>query len=152
MAHRNDNYGTLLGIGGPTEAEVVIAATALVAGRGTLNGELARVAAPTLAPRRPYDAPRWIRTDGPVAIGTLVDRDALVAQGFSPGPIRVPLRTAPDLHTWRGRGFPVDLRYRAPPGSVLGVATSRLDASLSGSYLRSFTLAEASGVAGWPIG
>ena len=149
LANPNDNYGTLLVIGGRTEAEVAIAATALAAGRGTLSGELARVAAPTLAPRRPYDAPRWIRTDGPVAIGTLVDRDALVSQGFSPGPIRVPLRTAPDLYTWRGRGFPVDLRYRAPPGPVLDVATSRLDASLSGSYLRSLTLAEAPGVTGW---
>ncbi len=146
VAHPNDSFGTLLVIGGRTEAEVAVAATALAAGRGTLSGELARVAAPTLSARRAYDAPRWIRTDGPVPIGTLVERDALVSQGFSPGPIRVPLRTAPDLYTWRGRGFPVVLRFRAPPGPVLDVASSRLDASLSGSYLRSFPLADAPGV------
>ena len=148
VAHPNDSFGTLLVIGGRTEAEVAVAATALAAGRGTLSGEVARVAAPTLSARRPYDAPRWIRTDGPVPIGTLVERDVLVSQGFSPGPIRVPLRTAPDLYTWRGRGFPVELRYRAPSGPVLDVATSRLDASLSGSYLRSFILAEEPGLAG----
>lgn len=148
VAHPNDSFGTLLVIGGRTEAEAAVAASALAAGRGTLSGELARVAAPTLAARRPYDAPRWVRTDGPVPIGTLVERDALVSQGFSPGPIRVPLRTAPDLYTWRGRGFPVSITYRAPPGPVIDVATSRLDASLSGSYLRSFTLADPPGLVG----
>ena len=149
VAHPNDSFGTLLVIGGRTEAEVATAAAALVAARPALSGEVARVAAPTPAARQPYDAPRWIRTNGPVAIGSLVDRDALQSQGFSPGPIRVPLRTAPDLYTWRGRGFPVDLRFRAPPGPVLDVATSRLDASLSGTYLRSFQLAEPNNVIAW---
>ncbi len=149
VAHPNDSFGTLLVIGGRTEAEAAVAASALVAARAALSGEVARVGAPVFAPRRPYDAPRWIRTDAPVALGSLVERDALQSQGFSPGPIRVPLRTAPDLYTWRGRGFPVDLRFRAPPGPVLDVATSRLDASLSGNYLRSFPLADPPGFVSW---
>ena len=149
VAHPNDSFSTLLIVGGRTEAEVAVAAAALVAARAALSGEVARVSAPVFAPRRPYDAPRWIRTDAPVALGSLVDRDSLQAQGFSPGAIRVPVRTAPDLYTWRGRGFPVDLRFRAPPGPVVDVATSRLDASLSGNYLRSFPLADPPGFGTW---
>ncbi len=152
VAHPNDSFGTLLVVGGRTEAEAAAAAGALVAARPGLSGELARVAAPSFAARRPYDAPRWVRTDGPVALGSMVERDALQSVGFSPGPIRVPLRTAPDLYTWRGRGFPLDLRFRAPPGPVIDVASSRLDVSLSGNYLRSFALADENSVVNWITG
>ncbi len=142
VPHPDDPFGTLLVLGGRSEAELVPAALALVAARGTLAGELARVVAPTIPPRQPYDSPRWVRTDEPLRIGALVERDALQASGFSTGAIRVPLRTSPDILTFRGRGFPVDVRFRAPEGPIIDVAASRLDVSLSGSYLRSFRLAE----------
>ncbi|WP_424813530.1 UDP-forming cellulose synthase catalytic subunit [Roseococcus sp. YIM B11640] len=142
VANPSDPFGTLLVIAGRSEAEAVTAAQALVAGRGTLSGETARVVPPTLAAREPYDAPRWIRTDRPVQIGSLIPREELTSEGYSPGAIRVPLRTAPDILTWRHRGFPVSLRYRSPPGPVVDVSTSRLDVSVSDVYLRSFRLAD----------
>jgi cellulose synthase (UDP-forming) len=86
-----------------------------------------------------------VRTDQPVAIGSLVERDALQSFGYSPGPVRVPLRTSPDIVTFRGRGFPVDLRFRAPEGPILDVSASRLDVAVSGAYLRSFRLADPEG-------
>ncbi|MBS7813576.1 UDP-forming cellulose synthase catalytic subunit [Roseococcus pinisoli] len=142
LPHPTDAFGTLLVLAGRTEAEAVAAAQAMVAARTALSGDVARVVAPSIPGRQPYDAPRWIRTDGPVALGGLVSREDLQAQGFAAGPIRVPLHTAPDLLTWRGRGFPLQLAYRAPPGPVLDVATSRLDVAVSGVYLRSFRLAD----------
>ncbi|MCX7374324.1 MAG: UDP-forming cellulose synthase catalytic subunit [Alphaproteobacteria bacterium] len=149
LAHPNDPFGTLLVVGGRTEQEAASAAQALAAARQTLAGEIARVAAPQLAPRRPYDAPRWVRTDAPVPLGNLIPREELTVSGFSPGPVRVPLRTAPDLYTWRGRGFPVELGFRSPPGPVLDTSASRLDALVSGSYLRSFVLADPPGLVDW---
>ncbi|HEV7456274.1 MAG TPA: UDP-forming cellulose synthase catalytic subunit [Roseococcus sp.] len=142
LPHPDDPFGTLLVLGGRSEAELVPAALALVAARGTLAGEIARVVAPTIPPRQPYDSPRWVRTDQPLLLGALVEREALQATGFSTGAIRVPLRTSPDILTFRGRGFPVDLRFRAPEGPIIDVASSRLDVSVSGSYLRSFRLAD----------
>ncbi len=151
VAHPNDQFGTLLVVGGRTEAETAIAAQALVASRQALAGELVRVAAPQIAPRRPYDAPRWVRTEAPLRIGAMIDRAELTASGYAPGPVRLPLRTAPDLYTWRGRGFPVRVGFTAPPGPVIDVATSRLDAAVSGTYLRSFPLAEPPGVMSWVL-
>jgi cellulose synthase (UDP-forming) len=145
IAHPEDPFGTLLVLGGRTEAELAAAALALAAGRGALAGELARVAAPVIAPRQPYDAPRWIRTDGPVPLGSLVDREALQSSGYAPGPVRVPLRTSPDIVTFRGWGFPLELRFRAPEGPIIDVSASRLDVAVSGAYLRSFRLADPEG-------
>ncbi|WP_165585567.1 UDP-forming cellulose synthase catalytic subunit [Roseococcus sp. SYP-B2431] len=142
IANPTDAFGTLLVIGGRSEAEAVAAAQSLVAARAALSGEVARVVAPSIPGRQPYDAPRWIRTDRAVELGSLVSAQDLQSQGYAPGPVRVPLRTAPDILTWRNRGFPLTLAYRAPPGPVVDVATSRLDAAVSGVYLRSFRLAD----------
>jgi len=142
VANPTDAFGTLLVIGGRSEAEAVAAAQSLVAARAALSGEMARVVAPSIPGRQPYDAPRWIRTDRAVELGSLVSAQDLQSQGYAPGSIRIPLRTAPDIVTWRGRGFPLKLAYRAPPGPVVDVATSRLDAAVSGVYLRSFRLAD----------
>jgi cellulose synthase (UDP-forming) len=86
--------------------------------------------------------------DHPVRLGTLVDRADLQASGFAPGPIRIPVRTAPDIYTWRSGGIPVDISFRAPVGPIVDVATSRLDVSLSDTYLRSFPLGQEHW---WPI-
>ncbi|WP_431285732.1 UDP-forming cellulose synthase catalytic subunit [Humitalea sp. 24SJ18S-53] len=137
-----DPFGTLLVIGGRTEAEAVAAATALAVARGALSGETARVVPPVLPAAVPYAAPRWLPPNAPTPIGRLVDRSELQAAGYSSGTIRVPFRTAPDLYTWRNRGLPVDLRWRAPPGPILDVGTSRLDVSVSDTYLRSFPLGQ----------
>ncbi|UPY37750.1 UDP-forming cellulose synthase catalytic subunit [Sediminicoccus sp. KRV36] len=142
LPNPTDPFGTLLVIAGRSEADLVAAAQAMVAGRATLAGEIARVVPPTIPARQPYDSPRWIRTDQPVTFGSLIARDDLQSAGYAPGPIRIPVRTAPDLLTWRNRGFPVHVEYRSPAGPVIDVATSRLDAAFSGAYLRSFRLAD----------
>ena len=81
-------------------------------------------------------------SDRPVQFGELVERSELQVTGYAPGAVTVPLRTAPDLTTWRGHGFPVDIGFRAPPGPILDVEVSRLDVSVSGSFLRAVPLRE----------
>lgn len=148
LPNPNDLFGSILVIGGRTEAEAATAALALAIGRGGLAGETALVQATQPVARLPYVAPRWLAPDHAVRIGSLIDRADLQVSGFSAATIRVPVRTAPDLYTWRSGGLPVEIRYRGPPGPVLDVATSRLDMSLSDNYLRSFPLGQQRS---WPI-
>ncbi|MGG5889720.1 UDP-forming cellulose synthase catalytic subunit [Falsiroseomonas sp. HC035] len=136
-----DPFGTLLVIAGRSEGELVQAATAMAVGGNSFGGEAVVISAPpTLAPRQPYDAPRWVAADRAEEFGRRTDRTDLQAFGYSPGTIRVPLRTAPDLLTWAGRGIPVDIAFRAPTGQALDVAASRLDVAVSGAFLKSLPL------------
>jgi len=142
VANPTDPFGSFLVIAGRTEPEMAIAATGLAINHAGFTGTSAVIQQATPSVRAPYDAPRWLPAGGPIRFGALVDRAELQSNGYAPGPVRIPLRTAPDLFTWRNVGLPVTVRYRAPPGPVVDTAVSRLDASLSGSYLRSFPLSE----------
>lgn len=144
-----DPLSLLLVVGGRTAAEAAQAAVVLAGSKEALAGEVAVVQAVRPPPRRPYDAPRWIRSDRPVRFGELVDPSELQAYGYAPGPIAIPFRTAPDLYTWRGRLLPVETHYRSPPGPIMDVAVSRLDVALNDIYLRSLPLREAE--PGWPL-
>ncbi|MFH5926599.1 UDP-forming cellulose synthase catalytic subunit [Roseomonas xinghualingensis] len=144
----NDPASVLLVVGGRSGAEAAVAAQVLATGKEGLSGETATVQVNELPARQPYDAPRWIRNDRPVRFGELVDPSELQSYGYAPGPVSVPFRTAPDLYTSRDRNLPVDVRFRAPPGPIMDLAVSRLDAALNDVYLKSFPLRE--GDPGWP--
>ncbi len=144
-----DPLSLLLVVGGRNGAEAVQAATVLATNREALAGEIAVVQPVNLARRRPYDAPRWIRTDRPVRFGELLDPSELQAYGYAPGPVAIPFRTAPDLFTWRSRPLPVEVHYRAPPGPIMDVSASRLDVALNDVYLRSLPLRDAEPP--WPL-
>jgi len=145
----NDPLSSLLVVAGRTGAEVINAATALVLGSHTLGGATAMVQTPVVPERQPYDAPAWINTDRPVRFGELVDANQLQGTGYAPGTFHVPFRTAPDLYTWRKRPFRADIHFRAPPGPVVDVATSRLDVGINGLFLRSYSLAPSAGPLDW---
>jgi cellulose synthase (UDP-forming) len=149
VANPADPFGTLLIVAGRTEQELGVAATALATNRTGFAGLKATAQSAQPAVRKPYDAPRWLPSSGPVALGTLVDKAELQSSGYAPGPIRIPLRTAPDLFTWRNLGLPVSLRFRAPPAPIADTSVSRLDVSVSDTYLRSLPLS--SGEHWWPI-
>ena len=149
IANPSDPFGTLLVIAGRTDQEAGLAAIALATNRAGFTGAIAQVQAAQPGVRQPYDAPRWLPANAPVRFGTLVDRSELQANGYAPGPVRIPLRTAPDLFTWRNTGLPVNINYRAPPAPITDISVSRLDVSLSDSYLRSFPLADSE--RWWPV-
>ena len=136
----NDSTASILLIAGRTSDEVVTAAMALTVGNRALGGEMTVVTAPSALVRSPYDAPNWMATNRPVKFGELVSAAALESSGYT-GLLRVPFRTSPDFYTWRNRSFPMNLRYRSPPGPIIDVATSRLDVGINGIYLNSFSLA-----------
>ena len=146
----NDASSSLLVIAGRTGAEAIAAATSLTLGSRTLSGDASTVVPPDVPKRVAYDAPAWIPANRPVKFGELVDASELQGTGYVPGTMRVPFRTAPDLYTWRDRAFPMDLRYRAPPGPIEDLAVSRLDVGINDLYLASLPLAsEPSRTASW---
>ena len=140
IANPNDSLSSILVIGGRTGDEAVAAATAMVVGNRALGGEAAAVTPADVPERAPYDAPNWIPTNRPVKLGELVDAGDLQSYGYV-GLLHVPFRTAPDFYTWRDLGFPMNVKFRGPPGPIIDVAPSRLDVGINGIYLDTFSLA-----------
>jgi cellulose synthase (UDP-forming) len=143
-ANPNDPTGHLLLVLGRSPEEVRQAAYALGVGITGLTGQLAEVRPPSIPARRPYDAPRWVRTDRPVRLGELADATGLQAVGTPPPPVDAAFRLAPDLFLWPRTFAPLRLRYRHPMAPWIDGEASRLDVSLNGQYLQSYRLADES--------
>lgn len=135
----NDPQGKLLWVMGRDGSEIKQAARALVTGAVTLAGHSAVInQLAQLKPRRPYDAPNWLRTDRAVKFGEVVPEQALSVSGYNGAPVRMELRLPPDLFGWRENPVAVDLRYRYTPQP--GMADSSLLVSADGQFLKSFPL------------
>jgi len=144
----SDPLGTILVISGRTGAEAAQAAAALALGSRSMGGSSLQVTAPVVPTRVPYDAPAWIASDRPVRVGELTDARNLTGVGYD-NLVQVAFRTSPDLYTWRSRGFPLRVAFRAPPGPIENLAVSRLDIGINGLYLHSIPLANATANAWW---
>ena len=141
IANPNDRWGTILVVTGRNAQEVEAAARALVFSTDTLGGVASKVVEDVaLETRQPYDAPAFIPTDRSVRFGELVGAADLQGGGFSPEGMTLPFHLPPDLYTWRGRPFLMDMWIRAPGGPVVDLETSRVDVSLNNNYLQSYTL------------
>ncbi len=144
----NDAMSTLLVIGGRTGDDVAAAAQALAAGSQLASGSQDNVAPPVLPGRNIGDAPNWIPTNRPVALGELVAPQTLNGNGYA-AVLSVPFQTSPDLYNWRQKSYPLDIEFRSPPGPVLDVATSHLDVLINGTYIASTSLAPRISLFGW---
>ncbi|WP_322103070.1 cellulose biosynthesis cyclic di-GMP-binding regulatory protein BcsB [Paraburkholderia sp. J41] len=139
VTNPNDPNGKLLLVMGRNGEELKQAAAALVTGSQALSGASALITRfAQLAARRPYDAPRWLRTDRPVSFGELVDSRLLNVSGYSPDFIRVDARVPPDLFGWHAPGVPVDLHYRYTPQPYM--VNSSLLFSVSDQFVKSIPL------------
>ncbi|MTD28090.1 cellulose biosynthesis cyclic di-GMP-binding regulatory protein BcsB [Erwinia sorbitola] len=95
----------------------------------------------SMAPRKPYDAPRWINTDRPVRLSELLRKDqSLTTTGIWHDALRVNFRAAPDLFLWDGDTIPVQLNYRFPSESWIDEDNSLLNVTLNGTFLRNLTV------------
>ncbi|MGU7775411.1 cellulose biosynthesis cyclic di-GMP-binding regulatory protein BcsB [Burkholderia sp. MR1-5-21] len=133
----------LLVVTGRTAAEVDDAVATLVLGRAALSGPSATVAHVDLgAPRKPYDAPRWLPVDRPIPFRELVaDPRELEVRGTSPDAIRLNLRVPADLHSWNGAGVPITLRYRYTAPTVQDNST--LAVEINDQLVKSYRLGPA---------
>ena len=112
--HPSNPNAKLLLVSGVNEAEIARAVRTISMLSPTLSGQTMMITKEVEpAPRQPYDAPAWIRTDRAVKFGEVAKPEELRVQGYYPEIIRLNYRVPPDLFTWRTPGAPVRLKYRA---------------------------------------
>jgi cellulose synthase operon protein B len=129
----------LLVFQGKDEAELRQAVEGLILGNPVLAGSTATISAVHYKRRTAYDAPRWLPSDRAVEFGELVENSQeLQASGYSPQPIRINMRLAPDLFTWNFAGVPIDLRYRFTP--PLDRDNSTLTLSINNQLIKTIRL------------
>lgn len=106
----HDPYGKLLIITGDNSNDLLEAARTLAG--STWFPHVASIRAHGVAPaaRGRYDAPRWLRTDQPSAIGAYTTAGRLKLQGT--GPIDVYFRLPPDLFLRARQSVPLLLKYQ----------------------------------------
>ena len=113
-AHPFNPSAKLLVVAGSNDAEMISAARTLALWHKTLSGPSHKVLKEVpVTPRKPYDAPAWVRTDRPVKFGELAKLQDLKTGGYFPEVIRVNYRVPPDVFAWRTNGVPMQLKYRA---------------------------------------
>lgn len=112
--HPDNPYAKLLLVLGQNETELLDMVKALAFGQVKLRGDsvLFDNKLKPLAPRNPYDAPRWISTKREIRFAELSDPQNLTVNSNSPHTIKVNFRVPPDLFIWRSHGIPVKLGYR----------------------------------------
>ncbi|RKT27646.1 cellulose synthase subunit [Paraburkholderia sp. RAU2J] len=134
----------LLIVTGRTALEVDQASAALVLGKTAMAGPAVRIGQIDIgAPRKPYDAPRWVPVDRPVAFKELIDTpNQLQVQGSAPDAIRLNLRVPADLFSWNGAGVPLNLKYRYTAPTVQN--NSALAVQINDQLVKSYRLAPAS--------
>lgn len=131
----------LLLIQGRDEDQLFTAVEGLALGNALLSGQIAVInSVQQLRPRKPYDAPNWVRTDRPMRLGELVDDvNQLEVRGRLAAPINVSMQLPPDLFTWQSRGIPLDLRYRYTPPSDDN-SGSKMSFAINDQFVEAFTL------------
>ncbi|TKI07815.1 cellulose biosynthesis cyclic di-GMP-binding regulatory protein BcsB [Martelella alba] len=135
-----DPYVKLLLIMGRNDDDLVTAVKGIAQGNILFRGQRLTVEqVRQLAPRRPYDAPNWVRTDRPMTFGELKQYpEQLEASGVQPAPLTMRVNLPPDLFLIHNAGIDMRLKYRytAPQRNN----DSRLNISLNNQFVQGYTL------------
>jgi len=141
MISRPDNpYVKLLLVLGRDDKDLMTAVRGIAQGNILFRGDSVEVeGVKTLAPRVPYDAPNWVRTDRPMTFSELQTyAEQLQSTGLEPSPISVTLNLPPDLFLIRSTGIDMRMKYRyTSPATEDG---SRMRISLNNQFIQSFNL------------
>ncbi|MCU5773829.1 cellulose biosynthesis cyclic di-GMP-binding regulatory protein BcsB [Erwiniaceae bacterium BAC15a-03b] len=138
---RPDNpYQKLLLVMGRNDQDLITAVRGIAQGDVLLRGQLSTIdSVKSLAPRQPYDAPRWVRTDRPTTFSELQQyENQFQASGMQPAPITLNMNLPPDLFLIRARGIDMDMRYRYT--SPLQNDGSRLAIHLNEQFMQDYPL------------
>lgn len=103
MSHPNNPYVKLLVVMGRDDKDLLQAAKGLAQGNVLFRGNSVVINdVKPLLPRKPYDAPNWVRTDRAVTFGELKTyEEQLQATGLQPSSISLSLNLPPDLYLLR---------------------------------------------------
>lgn len=133
-------YEKMLLILGRNDDDLLTAVQGIAQGELLLRGDSATVDRVTLrAPRQPYDAPNWVRTDRRTTFAELTQyENQLQSDGLQPNPISLTLNLPPDLFLVRARGIDMDLSYRYT--SPVHPDGSRLAVNLNNQFIQDYPL------------
>ncbi|KAA1156401.1 cellulose biosynthesis cyclic di-GMP-binding regulatory protein BcsB [Pseudoalteromonas fuliginea] len=133
-------YKKILLILGRDEKDLKTAVNGLVFGHKVMTGRSVSIEGMNKIPlRKAYDAPRWLRSDRPVHFDELIDYPTqLQTTGLNSGPVKLNIRFAPDLFTWREKGIPITLQYRNTPED--DTLSSRLNMLINQEFISGFLL------------
>lgn len=134
-------YEKMLLILGRDDKDLLTAVQGIAQGNMLLRGQTSIVeAVKDLAPRQPYDAPNWVRTDRATTFSELQQYEGqLQSDGMQPNPITLTMKLPPDLFLVRARGIDMDVRYRYT--SPVQNDGSRLAVHLNDQFVRDYPLA-----------
>jgi cellulose synthase (UDP-forming) len=138
----HDPYGKLLIVTGDSPDDLLVAARALTSANWMPHVDSVRAKAPSLPARQADDAPRWLQTDRPSAIGTYTTDERLKLQGT--GSISLYFRLPPDLFLRARQSVPLLLRYEY--GGAPEESRPVLHVRLNGRDIDSIQLKAASSV------
>ncbi len=141
MNHPDNPYVKLLVVFGRDDKDLVQAAKGIAQGNVLFRGNSVTVNdVKPLLPRKPYDAPNWVRTDRAITFGELKTyEEQLQSTGLEPSPVNLSLNLPPDLYLLRTNGIDISLNYRYTAPATKD--SSRMDISLNNQFLQSFSLA-----------
>jgi len=120
----------LLLIIGDDAEQLHAAAGTLATSPSRLSGGWSAASEPLPAPRRPYDAPKWIPSDRPVRLGELAGGGAINGRRLLDTP-KVSFRTAPDLFFGALSGGKMYVHIRRADDSWVDPGNSRVFVDLN---------------------
>lgn len=92
-----------------------------------------------LAPREPYDAPKWVQLNKPIYFNTLQDyQGQLQSRGLEPAPITLNMTLPPDLFMFNNTGLQMQLRYRYTAPAFQD--DSRMSISVNDHFIKAYPL------------
>lgn len=139
--HPDNPYTKLLLVQGRDDSDLITAVKGMVQGNILFRGQSVTVdKVEQLAPRQPYDAPNWVRTDRPMTFAELQQYEGqLQTSGTVPYPIALNLNLPPDLFLIRSQGIDMKLKYRYTAPQLKD--GSRLSVHLNNQFVQAFSLA-----------
>lgn len=140
ISHPQNPYIKLLLVQGRDDNDLITAVKGIAQGNILFRGQNVSVdRVEQLAPRQPYDAPNWIRTDRPMTFAELQQYpEQLQSRGIAPDPLMMTLNLPPDLFLIRSKGIDMHLKYRyTAPRTLDG---SRLTINLNNQFVQAFNL------------
>ncbi|HHK8024944.1 TPA: cellulose biosynthesis cyclic di-GMP-binding regulatory protein BcsB [Serratia marcescens] len=140
ISHPDNPYVKLLLIQGRDDNDLITAVKGIAQGNILFRGQNVTVdKVEQLAPRQPYDAPNWVRTDRPMTFAELQQyAEQLQTSGIEPGPISLTMNLPPDLFLIRSTGIDMHLKYRYTAPRIQD--GSRLSVSLNNQFVQAYSL------------
>ncbi|WP_075182604.1 cellulose biosynthesis cyclic di-GMP-binding regulatory protein BcsB [Pantoea sp. 1.19] len=140
ISQPDNPYQKMLLVLGRDSNDLVTAVQGIAQGDVLLRGQSSTIeSVRQLAPRQPYDAPNWVRTDRPTRFSELTQyQEQLQSSGLQPWPIALNMNLPPDLFLVRARGIDMNIKYRYT--SPIQNDGSRLAISLNNQFIQDYPL------------